>query len=80
LSWIFNGSKRLKCNQAKPKKAPKGEKLRKQAIRKREAKLERYNRPKGGRRKKEPKEKRKEREVKLERFSRLKGQKLKRIG
>jgi hypothetical protein len=80
LSWIFNGSKRLKCNQAKPKKVPKGEKLRKQAIRKREAKLERYNRPKGGRRKKEPKEKRKEREVKLERFSRLKGQKLKRIG
>jgi hypothetical protein len=77
LSWIFNGSKRLKCNQAKPKKVPKGEKLRKQAIRKREAKLEKYNRPIGQRRVREPKEKRKEREEKLERFSRPKGQKLK---
>ena len=62
------------------KRVPKGEKIRKQTIRRREAKLERYNRPKGGRRKKEPKEKRKEREVKLERFSRPKGQKLKRTG
>jgi hypothetical protein len=51
--------------------------FRKQAIRKREAKLEKYNRPKGQRRVREPKEKRKEREEKLERFSRPKGQKLK---
>jgi hypothetical protein len=80
LSWIFNGSKRLKCNQAKPKKGPKGRKIKKQAIRKREAKLEKYNRPIGQRRVREPKEKRKEREVKLERFSRPKGQKLKRTG
>jgi hypothetical protein len=40
------------------KRVPKGEKLRKQAIRRREAKLERYNRPKGERRNKESKEKR----------------------
>ncbi len=62
------------------KRVPKGKKLRKKAIRKREAKLERYNRPKGERRRKEPKEKKKERERKLERFSRPKGQKLKRTG
>jgi hypothetical protein len=59
------------------KEFPKGEKLRKQAIRRREAKIEKYNRPKGERRIREPKEKRKEREEKLERFSRPKGQKLK---
>jgi hypothetical protein len=59
------------------KRVPKGEKLRKQAVRRREAKLERYNRPKGERRKKESKKKRKEREEKLERFSRPKDQKLK---
>jgi len=58
------------------KRVPKGEKLRKQAIRRREAKLERYNRPKGERRKKESKKERKEREEKLERFSRPKDQKL----
>jgi hypothetical protein len=67
LSWIKTSQKRV----------PKGEKLRKQAIRRREAKLEKYNRPIGQRRVREPKEKRKEREVKLERFSRPKGQKLK---
>jgi hypothetical protein len=45
---------------------------------KREAKIEKYNRPKCERKRNEPKEKRKEREEKLERFSRPKGQKLKR--
>lgn len=59
------------------KRVPKGEKIRKRAMRTREAKLEKYNRPKGQRRRNEPKEKRKEREEKLERFSRPKGQKLK---
>ncbi|MDQ4012930.1 MAG: hypothetical protein M3146_04305 [Thermoproteota archaeon] len=68
------GSSVIKPSQ---KRIPKDEKLRKQAIRRREAKLERYNRPKGERRVREPKEKRKEREEKLERFSRPKGQKLK---
>jgi hypothetical protein len=44
------------------KRVQKGEKLRKKAIRKRQANLEKYKRPKGERRrKKEPKEKRKER-------------------
>jgi hypothetical protein len=41
------------------KRVPKREKLRKQAIRKREAKLDKYNKPKGQRRVIEPKEKRK---------------------
>jgi|ERR671923_362977 hypothetical protein len=59
------------------KRVPKGEKIRKQTIRKREAKLERYNRPKGERRGQEPEAKKKEREEKLERFSRPKSQKLK---
>jgi hypothetical protein len=68
------GSSVIKPSQ---KRVPKGEKLRKQAIRKREAKLEKYNKPKGQRRVREPKEKKKEREGKLERFSRPKGQKLK---
>jgi hypothetical protein len=59
------------------KRVPEGEKLRKYAMRKREAKIDKYNRPKGERRLRESKEKRKEREEKLERISRPKGQKLK---
>jgi hypothetical protein len=74
FSMDQRGSSVIKPSQ---KRVPKGEKLRKQAIRKREAKLEKYNRPIGQRRVREPKEKRKEREEKLERFSRPKGQKLK---
>jgi hypothetical protein len=58
------------------KRVPKGEKIRKQTIRKREAKLERYNRPKDERRRQEPEAKKIEREEKLERFSRPKGRKL----
>lgn len=58
------------------KRIPKREKSRKSAMRKREAKLEMYNRPKGGRKRKEPEEKRNEREAKLDRFSRPKNQKL----
>jgi hypothetical protein len=58
------------------KRVPKGEKIRKQTIRKREAKLERYNRPKGERRGQEPEAKKIEREEKLERFSRPKRRKL----
>ena len=58
------------------KRVPKGEKKKKQTIRKREAKLERYNRPKGERRGQESEAKKIEREEKLERFSRPKGQKL----
>lgn len=58
------------------KRVPKGEKIRKRAMRRREAKLEKYNRPKGQRKRSEPEERRREREEKLERFSRPKGQKL----
>lgn len=76
LSMDQRGSNIITPSQ---KRVAPGKKLRKQAIRKREAKLERYNRPKGERRKNESKEKRKEREDKLERFSRPKGQKLKRV-
>jgi hypothetical protein len=74
LSMDQRGSSVIKPSQ---KRVPKGEKLRKQAMRRREAKIEKYNRPKGERKSKEPKEKKKEREEKLERFSRPKGQKLK---
>jgi hypothetical protein len=74
FSMDQRGSSVIKPSQ---KRVPEGKKLRKQAIRKREARLEKYSRPKGQRRVREPKEKRKEREEKLERFSRPKGQKLK---
>jgi hypothetical protein len=77
LSMYQRGSSVIVPSQ---KRVPKGEKIRKQTIRRREAKLERYNRPKGERRKKESKKKRKQREEKLQRFSRPKGQKLKRTG
>src|SRR5919109_4086226 len=73
FSMDQRGSSIIKPSQ---KRVPKREKLRKQAIRKREAKIEKYNRPKGERRIREPKEKRREREEKLERFSKPKGQKL----
>ena len=58
FSMDQRGSSVIKPSQ---KRVPKGEKIRKQAIRKREAKLEKYNRPIGQRRVREPKEKRKER-------------------
>lgn len=74
LSMDQRGSSIITPSQ---KRVPPGKKLRKQAIRRREAKLERYNKPKEKRRQKESKEKRKKREEKLERFSRPKGQKLK---
>jgi hypothetical protein len=61
LSMQQRGSSIITPSQ---KRVPKGEKLRKQAIRRREAKLEKYNRPKGQRRKKESKGKREEREKK----------------
>jgi hypothetical protein len=64
FSMDQRGSSVIKPSQ---KRIPKGEKLRKQAIRRREAELERYNRPKGERRVREPKEKRKEGEEKLAR-------------
>ncbi len=76
LSMDQRGSSIITPSQ---KRVPPGKKLRKQAIRKREAKLERYNRPERKRRKKESEEKRKEREDKLDKFSRPKGQKLKRV-
>jgi hypothetical protein len=58
----FHWIRRLQSLSFPAKKVQKGEKLRKKAIRKREANLEKYKRPKGERRrKKEPKEKRKER-------------------
>jgi hypothetical protein len=73
LAMDQRGSSVIKPSQ---KRVPKGEKIRKKAIRKREAKLEKYNRPKGARRKSEPEAKRREREEKLEKFSRPRSQKL----
>lgn len=77
LARIVDGPKKPKCGGAKPEKGPKGAKIRKQAMRRREAKFEKYNRPKGERRRQEPKEKAREREDKLEKFSRPKSQRKK---
>src|SRR5919108_709845 len=59
LSMDQRGSSVITPSQ---KRVRDGSKIRKRAIRRREAKLERYNRPKGERRIREPKEKKKERE------------------
>ena len=59
------------------KRVPQGKKIRKKAIRKREAKIDRYNRPKGERSKKERKQIKNLRESLLDRYSRPKGQRKK---
>ena len=59
------------------KRVPQGKKIRKQAIRKREAKIDRYSRPKGERRKKESKQTKNVRESLLDRHNRPKGQRKK---
>jgi hypothetical protein len=72
-------------NQHKPsgsipsqQRVPKGEKIRKEEMRKREAKFDKYNRPKGERAKEqESKDKRLEREIKLDENSKPKGQRSK---
>lgn len=56
------------------KRVPKGAKIRKRVMRQREAKFEKYNRPKGEKRRKEPKERTRERKEKLDKFSRPKSQ------
>src|SRR5919109_1804633 len=60
------------------KRVPQGEKIRKRAMREREAKLEKYNRPKGERKKREHPRKKRLRESKIDKHSRLRNQKLKR--
>jgi hypothetical protein len=60
------------------KRVPQGEKIRKQTMREREAKLEKYNRPKGERRRKEHSFKKGIRESKIDRHSRPRNQKPKR--
>jgi hypothetical protein len=60
------------------KRVPRGEKIRKQKMRKREAKLEKYNRPKGERRRREQPLKKGIRESKIDRHSRPRNQKPKR--
>jgi hypothetical protein len=57
------------------KRVPQGEKIRKQTIRKREAKLEKYNRPKGERKRREHPLKKVVRESKIDRHSRPRNQK-----
>jgi hypothetical protein len=59
------------------KRVPKGKKIRKQVIRKREAKIDRYSRPKGERSKKESKQTKNVRESLLDRHNRPKGQRKK---
>src|SRR5215207_7701554 len=56
------------------KRVPRGEKIRKQTIKKREAKIERHSKPKGERSRKESKLKKNIRESLLDRHSRPKGQ------
>ncbi len=56
------------------KRVPQGEKLRKQTIKKREAKIERHSKPKGKRSRKESKENKRVREALLDKHSRPKGQ------
>jgi hypothetical protein len=59
------------------KRVPQGKKIRKQVIRKREAKIDRHSRPKGERAKKESKQTKNVREAKIDRHSRPKGQRKK---
>jgi len=56
------------------KRVPEGEKIRKQTIKKREAKIERHSKPKGGKSRREGKLKKNIRESLLDRHSRPKGQ------
>jgi hypothetical protein len=56
------------------KRVPEGEKLRKQTIKKREAKIERHSKPEGERSRKESKVKKRVREALLDKHSRPKGQ------
>jgi hypothetical protein len=56
------------------KRVPQGEKLRKQTIKKREAKIETYSKPKGERSRRESKVKKRVREALLDKHSRPKGQ------
>ncbi len=60
------------------KRVPQGEKIRKQTMRKREARLEKYNRPKGERKSREHPLKKSIRESKIDRHSRPRNQKPKR--
>ena len=60
------------------KRVPQGEKIRKQTMREREAKLEKYNRPKGERRRREHPLKKGIRESRVDRHSRPRNQKPKR--
>ena len=55
------------------KRVPQGKKIRKQTIRKREAKIDRYSRPKGRRREKESEIKKRTREALLNKHNRPKG-------
>jgi hypothetical protein len=71
-------------NQQKPsgsipsqERVPEGEKIRKQDMREREEKFDKYNRPKGERAEQESDEKKLEREIKLDENSRPIGQKSK---
>jgi hypothetical protein len=60
------------------KRVPQGEKIHKQSMREREAKLEKYNRPKGERRRRKHPLKKGIRESKIDRHSRPRNQKRKR--
>lgn len=58
------------------KRVPEGEKIRKQAMRERESKLDKHNRPQGERAERESQEEKLEREIKLDVNSRPNDQKV----
>jgi hypothetical protein len=66
---------RLSGSIPSQQRVPEGEKIRKEEMRDREEKFDKYNRPKGERAEKESDEKKREREIKLDKNSRPIGQK-----
>jgi hypothetical protein len=71
---IFPEQKESAVMTPSQRRVPKGEKIRKQTIKKREDKIERHSKPKGERSRREGKVKKKVREALLDKHSRPKGQ------
>jgi hypothetical protein len=72
---ISPNQKKLSTNIPSKERVPEGEKIRKEEMREREEKFDKYNRPKGERAEQESEDKRLEREIKLDDNSKPIGQK-----
>ena len=72
---LYSEQKSPSIIEPSQERVPKGEKLRKEEMRQREAKFDQYNKPKGERAEKESEERKITREVMLDENSRPKGQK-----